>query len=53
MMDFDLTEWAAACDSFFEFTERNARIVAAYRVLAELLPDNDKGPELWERAVQA
>lgn len=53
MMEMDLTEWAAACDSFFESTERNASIMAAYRVLAELLPESDNSPELWEQAVQA
>lgn len=53
MRDFDPVAWAAACDSFFETTERNARIVQAYRVLAELLPDNDDCPELWAKAVQS
>lgn len=53
MSDFDPAAWAAACDSFFETTERNARILHACRVLAELVPDNDDLPELWARAVQS
>lgn len=52
MSDFDRAAWAAACDSFFETTERHARIMQAFRVLAELLPDNDDFPELWAKAVQ-
>lgn len=51
--DYDRAAWAAACDSMFEGMERNARIVAAYRVLAELLPANDDAPDLWRRAVQS
>jgi hypothetical protein len=53
MSDFDPAAWAAACDSFFETTERNARIFHACRVLAELLADNDDFPELWAQAVQS
>jgi len=53
MTDYDLTVWASACDSFFECNERSARIVAAYRVLAKLLPDNDDYPELWAKAVES
>jgi hypothetical protein len=54
MTAFDRKAWAAACDSFFEATERNARIADAWRTLAELLPDNDDYPE-WQtrRAVQS
>ena len=53
MSPSDLTAWAAACDSYFDCAERNARIADAYRVLAELLPDNDDYPEQWLlRAVQ-
>lgn len=51
--DFDREAWAAACDSFFEASERNARIVEAYRVLDELLPDNDDCPALWAKAVMS
>ena len=50
---FDRTAWAAACDSFFEKTEREARLIHACRVLAELLPDNDDFPAIWARAVQS
>lgn len=53
MSPSDLTAWAAACDSFFERAERVARIEAAYRVLAELLPDNDNYPEQWDREAQS
>lgn len=54
MTAFDRKAWAAACDSFFDATERNARIADAYRTLAELLPDNDDYPEQWaSRAVQS
>lgn len=50
---FDRAAWAAACDSFFDATERNARILHACRVLAELLPDNDDFPAIWAKAVQS
>jgi len=44
---FDLAVWSAACDSLFDRMERTARIIDAYRVLAELLPDNDNYPAEW------
>lgn len=53
MSGVDLTAWAAACDSFFEASERNSMIVEAYRVLDDLLPDNDDFPELWATAVES
>lgn len=54
MSGFDKAAWAAACDSFFDAAERNARIADAWRTLAELLPDNDDIPEQWiSRAVQS
>lgn len=53
MTGFDREAWAAACDSFFEASERNARITDAYRVLDQLLPDNDDYAELWEKAVRS
>jgi|GEM_PF-4620267 len=37
----------------FDCMERTAHVIAAIRVLNDLLPDNDDYPELWERAVQA
>lgn len=51
--DFDRAAWAAACNSFFEHTEREARLIHACRVLAELLPDNDDFPAIWAKAVQS
>ncbi len=51
--DFDREAWAAACDSFFCTTERNARVLHACRVLASLVADNDDLPAIWARAVQS
>lgn len=52
--DFDRETWAAACESFFKNTEREARLIHACRVLADLLPDNDDFPAaIWAKAVQS
>jgi len=52
--DFDREAWAAACDSFFEHTEREARLIHACRVLAKLVADNDDHlPAIWAKAVQS
>jgi len=51
--DFDRQAWAAACESFFEKTEREARLIHACRVLASLVADNDDFPAIWAKAVQS
>jgi len=49
--DFDREAWAAAADSFFEATERQARILHACRTLAALVPDHNALVAHMARAV--
>jgi len=51
--DFDRETWAAACESFFENTEREARLIHACRLLASLVAENDDFPAIWAKAVQS
>jgi len=48
---FDREAWAAACESFFEATERQARILHACRTLAVLVPDHNALVAHMARAV--
>jgi hypothetical protein len=53
MSDFDRAAWAAVCESFFEHTEREARLIHACRLLASLVAENDDLPAIWAKAVQS
>jgi hypothetical protein len=53
LTEFDRETWAAACDSFFEHTEREARLIHACRALASLVAENDDFPAIWAKAVQS
>ena len=51
LTDFDREAWATAADSFFEATERQARILHACRTLAALVPDHNALAAHMARAV--